>query len=146
MINLKMGMQLKSNKTNRVYTINSIDENSNRLEVSCPEDHNFDSEWLLDKTLEYINNGYYTIIEIKHSDLTNLEIQTLNDIRTDDNGEDIVDTGSQYLCLLRTTIPNKTLRGVLSSLVKKGYIKVYGDAKETAIEIQEKAIEYYNSL
>jgi hypothetical protein len=147
-MNLKVGMQIKSNKTNRAYIISSIDENSNRLEVSCSEDRNFDSEWLLDMTLQYINSGYYTIMKTQHSDLTDLEIQTLNDIRIDDNGEDIVDTESQYLCLLNTTIPNKTLRGVLASLVKKEYIKVYNDdeARETSIEIQEKAISYYNSL
>jgi hypothetical protein len=80
------------------------------------------------------------------NNLTDLEKQLLSEIvKKDGNGEYILesDLKSQYLSILDITIPNKILRGVLSSLVKKGYIKVSEDEGDSLIMLKDLAIEYY---
>lgn len=85
--------------------------------------------------------------------LTELEKQLLNEISLKDgNGEYILESDfkSQYLSILNITIPNKILRGVLSSLIKKEYIRVKnivdGDINDSEIILKDKAIEYYKSV
>lgn len=78
--------------------------------------------------------------------LTKLEKQALREIKEKDgNGECILDSPfkSQYLSILNITIPYKQLRGILSSLVKKGYIAICQQDEDSVIELQDKAIEYY---
>lgn len=79
--------------------------------------------------------------------LTDLEKQLLNEIaKQDGNGECIMESDfkSQYLSILMITIPNKILRGVLSSLVKKEFIEVFEQDGDSLIELKQNAIEYYN--
>lgn len=79
--------------------------------------------------------------------LTELEIQTLKEIKAQDgNGEYILqsDFKSQYLSILSITTPYKQLRGILSSLIKKGYIEITYEEDDSLIELKQKAIDYYN--
>lgn len=81
--------------------------------------------------------------------LTQLEKQVLSEIKKQDgNGEYILqsDFKSQYLSILIITVPNNILRGVLSSLVKKGYIGITYEEDDSLIELKDLGINYLESL
>ena len=88
--------------------------------------------------------------EIIEEKLTALEVQVLDEISQEDgNGDCILDSElevkQQYLSILNITLPTKQLRGVLSSLVKKGYIEIYDDEEgyDSILRITNKYIKYY---
>lgn len=78
---------------------------------------------------------------------TELEIKVMDVLsKPNDNGEMIGINTGDYLCLYDFEIDGKVLRGVLSSLVKKGIIQLwservddleYGITDETIVELTE---------
>ena len=79
--------------------------------------------------------------------LTELEKKTMIEIgEIDGNGEYIINgmDHSQYLSILNISTPRKQLRGVLSSLVKKGLIKVKEaeESDDTIVEVTEIGLNY----
>jgi hypothetical protein len=81
--------------------------------------------------------------------LTELEKQVLTEIKKQDgNGEYILESEfkSQYLSILMITVPNKILRGVLSSLVKKDFIEIEETEEDSLLILKDKAIEYYKTV
>lgn len=82
------------------------------------------------------------------ANLTKLEIQVLNEMANRSGwGEYILEERSQYLSMLDITVPMRRLRGVLSSLIKKGYIEMWQDEDvpgETVVYVTDKFIEYHS--
>lgn len=91
-------------------------------------------------------------VKPEEPNLTTLEIQVLNEIAAEDgNGECILEDAifrRQYLSILNITVPHKQLRGVLSSLVKKGYIEMHESAdspNDRLVYVTDKFVEYHHS-
>lgn len=81
------------------------------------------------------------------NNLTALEIKTLEEIFSENgNGEYIMENYNkrEYLSILLITTPNEILRGVLSSLIKKGYISISKNEIDSIITIEKLGEEYYN--
>jgi len=81
-----------------------------------------------------MNNGF-----------TEMELQVLNALMKEDgNGEFLINSngGEQYLTVLNIDINHKQLRGVLGSLVKKGYLTMGVDENDSFISITDKYRAY----
>lgn len=81
------------------------------------------------------------------TNLTALERTALHDITQDDFYEDGLDSVIWADCFLDTTsIPAKEVRGVLSSLIKKGIIKPITSGKYAVIRFTEHGKEVMRGL
>lgn len=140
------GCGLKTVEGNNIYFVHQDDNN-----LPCLFLYGSSNGWILSDNVniaytELVENYGYTEV-VTNENLTKLEKQVLFDIcQEDGNGEYIMESyfHSQYLSVLLIDLPMTQLRGVLASLVKKGYIELKKDEFDTILIITDKYIEYYN--
>lgn len=59
---LKSNMKLKSRKTGKTYIVNEILDNQNKVYMSDVKDNNSRESHILNKVIELIESGYYTVV------------------------------------------------------------------------------------
>lgn len=81
-------------------------------------------------------------------ELTEMELTTLNDITKDDFYEEGLDSvlWADVFIDYTSSIPNKQVRGVLSSLIKKGVINPIERGRDGVIEFTEKGKQLMKEL
>jgi len=62
MLKITIGMKLKSNKTQKTYLIDEINEDNNVIYLNCQNDKDVAENHILSKVIEFIESGYYVAI------------------------------------------------------------------------------------